>query len=59
MVTIASHACTIQWPQSWVATAPDSDSPLLINYYFYNLLNPGDFLKVCSVAAVVIREDDN
>ena len=29
-----------------MATTADSDSPLLVTYYFYNLLNPGPFLKV-------------
>lgn len=32
--------------ESWVATDPESDSPLLVKYYFFTLLNPGDFLKV-------------
>lgn len=33
--------------QAWVGTDADtSDSPLLVNYYFYTLLNPADFVKV-------------
>ena len=32
--------------QSWAGLAEDGDSPLLVSYYFFSLLNPGDFLRV-------------
>lgn len=32
--------------EAWVATDPKSDSPMLVKYYFFDLLNPGEFLKV-------------